>query len=52
MEDSDDNVCCKDGLVNSEDDLDLVERCIEEVCLSTKNPRFSTCPVMWRDRKE
>ena len=35
MEDSDDNVCCKDGLVDSEEDLDLVERCFKEAsCLS------------------
>ena len=35
MEDSDDNVFCKDGLVDSEENLDLVERCFKEAsCLS------------------
>ena len=39
MEDSDDNVCCKDGLVDSEEDLDLVERCFEEASSLSVNEK-------------
>ena len=30
MEDSSKNVCCETGLIDSEEDLDLIERCFEE----------------------
>ena len=30
MEDSSENVCCETGLIDSEEDLDLIERCFEE----------------------
>ena len=29
MEDSSENVCCKTGLIDSEEDVDLIERCLE-----------------------
>ena len=30
MEDRSDNVCCETDLIDSEEDLDLIERCFEE----------------------